>query len=86
VPVVGVSRRVLIGMGICIIALFISILLLYLNGRALEQERQDRQKQVNAAFLTNCMNREHEVGVIYRKLGLPPTGVRCLELPVFTNR
>jgi hypothetical protein len=81
----GVPRGAVIGLIVCFLGLFAVVLFLFFDNRALEQERQDRQKQVSAAFLTNCMNREHEVAIIFRRLGLPPTGVRCAELPVFKH-
>ena len=49
----------------------------------LDDERSNRNQQVNQAFLLNCMNREREIGELRRKLGLPPTGVQCKALPVF---
>jgi hypothetical protein len=77
-----VTRGVLVGLIVCIAGLVAAISLLFVQNRALEQERQDRARQDVASFLKNCRNREREIAAINKVLGLPPTGVNCMNLPV----
>lgn len=69
----------------CFLGVFVALGLLWHTARNLEQERAQRQRQDDAAFLANCRNREHEIAVINRLLHLPPTGVDCSKLAVFSH-
>ncbi len=81
-----ITNGALVAFSVCIILLIgVAAFLIYQDWQ-LGNERHERQQQVNAAFLLNCTNREREIGQLRRKLGMPPTGVNCSHLPVFTDK
>lgn len=82
-PQLSITNGALAGFALCFLALFALVAAGLYDFHRLDTERRDRNRQVNQAFLTNCRNREREINRINRRLGLPPTGVRCSQLPVF---
>lgn len=79
------TRGALLGFAIFTVCIILGAGFAFWDARNLEQERQERRRQINQAFLTNCRNREREVAAINKRIGLPPTGVNCRKLPVFNK-
>ncbi len=78
-----ITNGAFVAFSVCLVMLIAVAAFLVYQDWQLGNERGERRRQVNEAFLLNCMNREREIGQLRRKLGLPPTRVKCTSLPVF---